>query len=447
LIGNDVTDIVKASYARGGYAKLSYSQSTRVLTFTALEAPTSTAQTKQISNIPKEALLWFVITANKLYIKYSVATGGLLPATTLYPGSTLYPSASAGTDYEGVTENLYYTQKDISAITVNDVQIIDYIQILTNYTQNELLSIIAQGMDYDPTDADVDSSCFLADFANNDLDAGSFRIGGYELTGWAVYREKEGEGIATHITDTVVDKSLIYDYGCELNNGRYRYAIYPIASGRYITSAIYTDWFTMCSPNWSILETEEVSEGKYKVLNEFLFGKNIGSGNVSNNNSATVAQNFTRYASVLMSNVNYQSGVLTSMIGHIGYAPYIVQKNDTLEEIASRYGTTVGKIIDDNEHIISSETELEPGMELDVWFSEDMLSYRDDKKLRDDIWNLSTTQHTLFLKSRKGDVIEIKISDAIGMTIMDESAEQAITASIPWVQVGDTEEINILGAV
>ena len=70
--------------------------------------------------------------------------------------------------------------------------------------------------------------------------------------------------------------------------------------------------------------------------------------------------------------------------------------------------------------------------------------YRDSIALRDAIYGLSTTMNTLFLKNRKGDLMEIRTSGPVGMETWDGSAAQAQTVSLPWVQVGNGKEESIL---
>lgn len=70
--------------------------------------------------------------------------------------------------------------------------------------------------------------------------------------------------------------------------------------------------------------------------------------------------------------------------------------------------------------------------------------YSDTVNLRDEIMELSTTRNTLFLKSRKGDLLEIRISAAVEVSTMDNSPTQAQTAKISWVEVGSTDDARIV---
>ena len=64
--------------------------------------------------------------------------------------------------------------------------------------------------------------------------------------------------------------------------------------------------------------------------------------------------------------------------------------------------------------------------------------------LRMELYALSTTGNTLFLKNRKGDLIQIRIAGEVSVSTLDASQQQAQTASIPWVEIGSTEGKRIV---
>ena len=385
-----------------------------------------------------------------LAVRIESPTGALVPSTNLYPSNTLYPKDTTGVTV--VTDGLElvgFTQTDIAKIVIGGVQDVDFVQVvgntnLTSYTIGKLRNDVIMTGGYNPSEDTFAGTVFLATL-DDSLSAGAFTIGGTNLTGWAVYRESKQENMALHLADFSIGKSMFYDFGCAGAGNDYRYAIYPIGDQKYVTDGLFTEWIRPCYENWSIVEAELTDDGYYKVLNEFVFGKNFSSGSVSNNNTPSVTKNFTRYATVQMDNSNYQSGTLSGLIGHIGYFPYMVQEGDTLEEIAERFHTTPEQIIFDNANIYTPE-DLTVGIIIKVFFPQ-VVDYRDDKQLRDDIWALSTTKNYLFLKSRKGDVIEIKIAGEISMETMDASPLQPLSCSIPWVQLGDASKEGIIGGI
>jgi hypothetical protein len=68
-----------------------------------------------------------------------------------------------------------------------------------------------------------------------------------------------------------------------------------------------------------------------------------------------------------------------------------------------------------------------------------MGDYNDSISLRDAIFALSTSNHDLFLKNRKGDLLKVEIGGAITMQTGDNSVKQEQTAQIPWVEVDSAD--------
>lgn len=383
-------------------------------------------------------------------VRIESPSGALVPRTNLYPSNSLYPSDPTGkTVVTDGTELVGFTQADIAKIVIGGKQDVDYVQIIgntnmTSYTIEKLYNDVIMTPNYDPSTDTFAGTVFLA-MLDDSLSAGAFTIGGTNLTGWAIYRESKQENMALHLADLSIGKNMFYDFGCAGAGNDYRYAIYPIGDQKYVTDGLFTEWLHPCYENWSIVEAELTENGYYKVLKEFVFGKNFSSGSISNNNTPSVYKNFTRYATVQMDSANYQSGTLSGLIGYIGYYSYMVQQGDVLDEIAERFHTTPGQILIDNPNLYTPEA-LAVGTIIKVFFPQ-IVEYRDDKKLRDDIWALSTSKNYLFLKSRKGDVIEIKIAGEITMETLDASPAQPLSASVPWVQIGDASKEGIIGGI
>ena len=431
--------IVKVQMA-SGYIQLSYDMPNRYFKW-----QTNSSNGTISTTIAYDATVQIIITPTQIIIYSRQLTGGLTPSTSLTPSNTLVPRDADNYTTVSITTGVSYTQSNITSVQTFGTQLIDYIQIINNYSEADLTRLKRNDIDYDPDVNTIDSTYFLADFSNKTLDAGTLKIAGTSITGWAVYRRKESEPISTHLIDVGVASHYIMDYGCGNNEGLYHYEIYPIGAKRYLTDAIVSNSFNPCFSNWAVIEAERDDEtGHYTVVNEYVFGKNLSSGSISNNNTPTVYKNFTRYATVLKARPNYQSGTLSSIIGHVGYIDYMVQDGDTIATIASRFHTTVEKIMQDNKIPDPSE-EIKIGSMILITFTEGMTAYYDDKKLRDAIWNLSTTTNSLFLKSRKGDVIEIAPSQDISMSYMDGTRQQPVSVSFPWVQIGDATHTTIVG--
>ena len=445
----DTTEVVKLVTTNGNFVA-SYETSTRLLKIASGYQSISSQKT---ITVPNEAYVTIVLSATSLIVKWDYLSGGLTPSATLTPSESLVPSDGKTWAFSTNTTTLTGTQGTLSSVEVAANQIVDYIQIFGNSTSAATISnvtnyatnfAIDNELCYYPTKYNYDGYVFLTDFAVG-LSAGSLQVAGTHLSGWAIYRKKETELYAIHLTDTAATADRILDYGCGSGEGMYHYEIYPIGDSKYLSDAIITDSFNPFFENWAVIEAQyDADSDRYNVINEYIFGKNLSSGNINNNNEPKVYKNFTQYATVMKAKQNYQSGTLSSLIGHIGYISYIVQQGDTLTGIASRFGTTPAAIIEDNEQLQGSGY-ITVGMILVVKLTEGAGTYYDDKKLRDSIWKLSTSTNTLFLKSRKGDVIEIQPANSISMSYMDADAGQATTVSFPWVQIGDATNKMIIG--
>lgn len=407
------------------------------------------------------ALLKIFVT-NELATIYKYMEGyGLVPQATLTPDA-----GTQGTPHSGLEPSFTHsesmkmiagigayptTQNTISEIEVGGEQTIDFIEVVSDLTTAQRAeayrwaSNVGDGLL--PTIKSYPNVSFLADF-DNGLDAGDYSIGGVPIVGWDVYRKRTQDAFAKHVCSLELGQMSFLDYGIGSQTGTYTYSVYPRSdSGTYITTSIESNEITPVFWNWSIIETEYKEDAdEYRVVNEFVFRNNVESGGISNNNKPNVADNFTRYPTVQMSTANYQSGTLKGLIGQVGYTSYVVQAGDTLNELSERFKIPKEKILSDN-GMFSWGEDSAVGKVIKLYNPNGLTEYRDDKELRDAIWNLSTTTNSLFLKSRKGDVIGIRIAGEIRMEIMDGTPQQAITASVPWVHVDEGENKSIIGGV
>ena len=228
---------------------------------------------------------------------------------------------------------------------------------------------------------------FYADFTS-DLNGDSF--GQSYFTQFAVYRTQNNEKKSTHIFDSSASDSQVFIDASARNNVIYQYTAVGLSD--FDQSSTITSADTrICVWDWSVLSCTEDANGLYHPQKIFAFGKNLSSGDASNNNAPQILQNFTRYPTVQPSPVNYKSGTLTSLIGEISKGVY----SDTVAD-------------------------------------------------RDEIMELSTTKNTLFLKSRKGDLMKIRVGAAIECGTMDNSPTQAQTIKLPWVEIGDASDARII---
>lgn len=345
------------------------------------------------SGLTAKAQLNMVLTPTALYLYKLEYTGGLYPSATLFPGPNLFPMADNFPTVGQQAFSLRYTQGSIASVTLGAVQSCDFIEIIQREPSSAAIQALYNGRPYTPV---YDSNTYLlADFSNG-LNAGNLgNNSSGELTGLALYRRKGSGGNLKHLADLPLTTVGVYDYGAASQQGPYVYYLFPVGPETYLSAPLQSPPITPCFWNWSILScVEGTREGEYQVQAEYRFGKNLVSGSMSNNNAPNVMKNFTRYPTIQPEPSNYLSGTLQSLIGIIDYR--------------------------------------------------DGNGYSDTLDLRDEIYELSTTSNTLFLKNRKGDLFPIRLSDATSMETMDASREQAQSVSLSWAQTGSGEGVSLL---
>lgn len=273
---------------------------------------------------------------------------------------------------------------NISEISMTGKQDCDYLLISDGKLSDDAKTQILNDWSYHPYDV---PKHFFNDFVSG-MNGGGIGETGY--TQFAIYRYTTGDSILTHIFDSSPENGEeIID--CSAVNGKtYTYYAFGI-SGTLSSASLTSNPVATCFWDWTILVCTVDDAGVFHPQQIFFFGKNLSSGDSSNNNTPQILQNFTRYPTVQTAPFNYKSGTLSSLIGVI----------------------TDGK-------------------------------YSDTVQFRDEILNLSVTQNTLFLKNRKGDLMKIRISGAIEYSTMDNSPTQAQTVKIPWVEVENAAADSIV---
>ena len=274
---------------------------------------------------------------------------------------------------------------EVTSITAGGAVNIDYIFVSKGHMSEETKHKFENWSNpYHPYDIPRQ---FYADFTS-DLNGDTF--GQSYFTQLSIYRNQTDASITEHIFNSSATDVHSFIDASARNGVQYRYTAFGLSDFDQ-SSAITSDVTQICVWNWAILSCTEDSDGVYHPQKIFAFGKNMSSGDISNNNAPQILQNFTRYPTVQPSPFNYKTGTLTSLIGTISNGVY----SDTVSE-------------------------------------------------RNEIMDLSTTQNTLFLKSRKGDLMKIRVSGAIESGTMDNSAAQAQTIKLPWVEIGDASDARII---
>lgn len=341
-------------------------------------------------NLSQYATVTMVLTPTTVYLRLDWLTGGLHPSQTLYPGATLYPRADTIPATVRNTTAVAYTQGTITGITLNGPQKCDWIALYKGAAAD---ADVAAAMAGTFIPVNENGWYFVSNFDNGTLNGGNLGQTDDPLTGLSLYRQQGEQERLEHLIDLPLHVGQVFDYGAASQQGPYVYYLFPTGPETYIADPIVSNPANPCFWNWTVLSCAARTDGGWVVEQEFSFGKNLVSGSITNGNSPQVLKNFTQYPTVQIDPANYQEGTLGSLIG-------VIDKK-------------TGK-------------------------------YRDSIALRDAIYGLSTTTNTLFLKNRKGDLMEIRTSGPVGMETWDGSAAQAQTVSLPWVQVGSGKGESIL---
>lgn len=333
-----------------------------------------------------------MITPTTTYVRVTMYSGGLYPQTNLTPSTSLTPVADTP-DVVLWNGAISFTQP-IESVVLNGPQECDYVQVFTVDTTSMYNEVIAN----DTYVASYDENTYMLAAFNNSLEAGNVGESASDLMGYDVYRQETGENKLEYVGSASRSAKGVYDYAAA-NQHEYTYYVFPFdSSGTYLTSPMVSNPITPCWWEWTIIECSDDGideENAYQPIALYRFANNIATDAISNNNNPYVANNFTRYPTVQLVQQNYQSGSLGGLIGYVDY---------------------------------------ENGNE-----------YFDSIALRDAIWGLSTSANTLFLKNRKGDLLQIRISGPITMTTSDATKQQMQTMALPWVEVGSAEEVAIYG--
>ena len=275
--------------------------------------------------------------------------------------------------------------ENIRSLELDGKQECDYLMVSDGKMSDARRKKLLGDMTYHPVDQDAQ---FYADF-NGSTNGGG--VAGTQFTALSIYRLEDGRSVLQHIANVLPEDGSVIVDASAVNGRKYAYYAFGVGTDTFVTSALISNSVELCLWDWAVLSCTADENGVYHVEELFLFGKNLVSGGVTNNNSPQILQNFTRYPTVQPAPQNYRSGTLQSLIGTI--------------------------------------TDCR---------------YSDTREVRDAIWALSTTANTLFLKNRKGDLLRIHTAGAVEMDTGDNSPLQPQTVSLPWVEIGSAEDAQII---
>lgn len=215
--------------------------------------------------------------------------------------------------------------------------------------------------------------------------------------GYSVYRRDSKESVLRKIADVDATTGQIRDYSAKSGHS-YIYYIFPIGTLVYLTEPMVSEETSVQYWFWSILEATADENGVYHLIRDYMFRMGEGGvreGQFSNNNVPQLLKNFTRYPTRQPETANYLSGNVSGFIGSIDW---------------SQGG------------------------------------YVDTVRQSERIFNLSTTRNALFLLDPKGHFLRIHTSEAISLTVRNQTKRMPQTMTIGWAEVGSTDGISLIAA-
>lgn len=334
---------------------------------------------------------WWVVygTPTKIVAQNFEYTGGLYPDTDLYPSETLYPIESVGIVPSNTLSlpflsSTTWTQHPLTKIILNGPQTTEYLWIKKGVLDDATITSATTDGTYHP--AWTSDTMYLATFTDG-LNAGNL-----ETNGYALYRRNIGTGEYLHMLDMGIDITSVFDFGAR-NQNEYEYQLYYADDTAFTASPMSSQPITPCIWDWVLCACTEDDSGIYHVQKVYSFGCNVESGSMSNNNSPTLQKTFTKYPNYQPDTANYRSGTLKGLIGKV-------------DPVTSQYSDTV--------------------------------------ELAQELNELSTSNWTIFLKDRKGNMYMVRTGSAIQTTITDVYPNQATSIAIPWVEIGDASDAVVL---
>ena len=227
---------------------------------------------------------------------------------------------------------------------------------------------------------------FLATFKNT-LQAGTVTESAAS-TQIAIYR-KEGTKLFP-LKVCSFDATGLSDHALR-SNRESSYLLFYIIDGKYST-AIESSPICKKFKQYTLTEAEEQSDGTYLAIKTWRFANNIEASAVGNNNTPSTLGNFTQYPMWQPSAQSPKSGTLSALLGRFSQGQYIEETADDMDEL----------------------------------------------------YAISHSTNTFFLKDMKGNLMMVKPNGAISQSINNKSGKMEVTVSVPWVEVGDASKATIL---
>lgn len=231
------------------------------------------------------------------------------------------------------------------------------------------------------------STLFNASFAEN-LQAGT--LSSSDSLSVAIYRKEGTALIPLGVYDSTV--STIRDYGIR-SRGEYQYILYYISDDTYSVGML-SDEICKQFRQFTLIEATQDTDDQsvYHPVSVWRFRNNIEAGAVSNGNNPAMLENFTKYPLWQPSSQAPKSGTLTALLSFFSEGEYIRETAADMERL----------------------------------------------------YALSQSVNPLFLRDMKGNLYMVRLSGPISQTVNYKTGVMEVTVSVPWVEVGDAEDVKII---
>ena len=317
-----------------------------------------------------------------LLASYYIPTGAQTAIVWIYVGDNGRVGATFynGSTRTSVSSPISVQQANISSIVLTAPQTADWVYVAGGY-----YNISANN--YTPS-WNTANTYFYADFVSS-LQGGTTDVPGYYND---IYRLKDGDANAVKVGHVPTGVRQMIDFGAR-SSETYDYELfYNSAANAYSVPAIVND-ICFASRKYMLYEATQDAEDPnvYQVLRYFAFQGNIAAGAVTNGNSPTWLNNFTKYRLRQPSSIMGKSGTLQALLGL----------------------TINGQ-------------------------------YYDSYTMQEQLFEASASKNTFFLKDTKGNLYNVHISQPISQTIDTATLQKQVTVSVPWEEVGDASNVALV---